>query len=153
MQVIKNPDRKEWGQLLQRPQINHASLEYTVNNVLQEVKKSGDEAVRRFSLMYDKIALDQMEAGADEFIAAEKELSNELKEAIQLAKKNITIVHAAQVENPARIETTPGVTCWRKSVAIEKAGLYIPGGSAPLFSTILMLGIPAKIAGCKEIIL
>ena len=139
--------------MLKRPAIDSTSLEASVTNILHQVKASGDEALMRFSTIYDKVSVDELLVSTEEVDAASTTISNELKEAIALAKKNIETFHAKQVSTIEKIETMPGVVCWRKSVAIEKVGLYIPGGTAPLFSTILMLSIPAKIAGCKEIVL
>lgn len=153
MQLIKYPDRKVWKKIAERPALDTASLEARVAAILNEVKENGDEAVRRFTLTFDKISLDNIEVTSDEINEANKLLSDELKAAIQQAKNNIQAFHASQVSEVEIIETMPGVKCWRKSLPIEKVGLYIPGGTAPLFSTILMLGIPAKIAGCNDIIL
>jgi histidinol dehydrogenase len=139
--------------LLRRPAIDNSSLEKTVSKILVDVRSNGDSALKKYSLLFDKVELNSLEVTKQEFAEAEKKVSKELKSSIQLAKRNIEKFHLAQREKVKVIETTKGVKCWRKSVAIEKVGLYIPGGSAPLFSTILMLGIPAKIAGCKEIIL
>ncbi len=143
----------DWRAILARPAIDTRSLELSVTNILREVKEEGDEAVRRFSQMFDKVSPDSLEVGETEIAAAGSMLSGELKEAIGLAKRNIEAFHAAQAQVPERMETMPGVACWRRSVAIEKVGLYIPGGTAPLFSTLLMLGVPAGIAGCREIVL
>jgi histidinol dehydrogenase len=153
MQVIKYPDRKMWKELLKRPAINNSSLEIIVSTILRDVKQSKDVAVKKYSSQFDKVHLARFEVSKEEFMRTGKSVNKELKTAIQQAKTNITKFHEAQKEKVNIIETTKGVKCWRKSVAIEKVGLYIPGGSAPLFSTILMLGIPAKLAGCKEIIL
>jgi histidinol dehydrogenase len=153
MQVIRYPEKKDWQRLLQRPLMDHASLESTVGNILKEVRENGDDAVRRFSLMYDKVVVEKSLVQPEEIEAATALLDDSLKSAIQTAKENIETFHAVQKKPVNKIETMPGVTCWRKTVAIEKVGLYIPGGSAPLFSTILMLGIPAAIAGCKEVVL
>ncbi|HXB39797.1 MAG TPA: histidinol dehydrogenase [Bacteroidia bacterium] len=153
MQVIKFPDRKTWKELLKRPTLNNSSLETIVSTILRDVKQYGDAAVKKYSAQFDKLNLEKFEVSKEEFAIATKSVNRELKTAIQQAKSNITKFHEAQKEKVHVIETTKGVKCWRKSVAIEKVGLYIPGGSAPLFSTILMLGIPAKLAGCKEIIL
>lgn len=139
--------------MLKRPAIDSSSLEASVTNILHQVKASGDEALKRFATIYDKVSVAELLVSKEEIDAAAATISNELKEAIALAKKNIEIFHSKQVSAVENVETMPGVVCWRKSVAIEKVGLYIPGGTAPLFSTILMLSIPAKIAGCKEIIL
>ncbi len=136
-----------------RPVIDAAALEQKVKTILNEVKTGGDTAVKFFTKQFDGIALDELLVTEAEIDAAEKELSIELKQAIQQAASNIQAFHEKQVSAVEIIETMPGVQCWRKSVGIEKVGLYIPGGTAPLFSTLLMLAIPAKIAGCKEIIL
>ena len=130
-----------------------ASLEASVSAVLKEVKENGDEAVRRFTTIFDKVVIENLEVSENEIEKAILETSSELKEAIQIAAKNIQTFHEAQLIDEPIIETMPGIQCYRKKIGIEKVGLYIPGGTAPLFSTILMLGIPAKLAGCKEIIL
>jgi len=153
IKTIKYPERSTWVELLKRPSLDSASLEETVNSVLNEVRKNGDNALRAFTNQFDSVDIDKTEVTASEFIQAENNISEELKDAIKLAKNNIEKFHFAQKEEKKVIETTTGVSCWRKSIAIQKVGLYIPGGSAPLFSTILMLGVPAKIAGCSEIIL
>ncbi|MGZ4035733.1 MAG: histidinol dehydrogenase [Bacteroidia bacterium] len=153
MKTIKYPNRSEWAELLKRPALDVSSLEAAVFSVLADVKKNGDKAVKKYTLQFDKVEILNLLVNEEEFISAEKKLSSELKAAIQLAKSNIEKFHIAQKEEIKIVETMPGVMCWRKSVGIEKVGLYIPGGSAPLFSTILMLGIPAKIANCKEVIL
>jgi histidinol dehydrogenase len=153
IKTIKYPERSTWLELLKRPSLDSASLEETVNSVLFEVRKNGDKAIQVYTKQFDKVDIEKTEVDTSEFIQAEKNISEELKNAIQLAKANIEKFHFAQKEEKKVIETTSGVNCWRKSIAIQKVGLYIPGGSAPLFSTILMLGIPAKIAGCSEIIL
>jgi histidinol dehydrogenase len=153
MKTIKYPKQSEWQEILKRPAMNVDSLESIVSSVLTDIKTNGDAAVKKYTLQFDKIAVDNLLVTEAEFIEAEKNVSAELKAAIQLAKSNIEKFHIAQKEEVKIIETIEGVKCWRKSVAIEKVGLYIPGGSAPLFSTILMLGVPAQLAGCKEIIL
>jgi histidinol dehydrogenase len=153
MDTINYPLRNEWSKLLQRPAIDTASLEQTVNEVLLEVQKNGDSAIKKFTLKFDKVQVNQLLVNEGEFEEAEKTCGPELKAAIQLAKNNIKKFHNSQKEEIKYIETVSGVKCWRRSVGIEKVGLYIPGGSAPLFSTILMLGVPATLAGCKEIIL
>jgi len=153
MKTINYPNKSEWAELLKRPTMDISSLETTVATVLSDVKANGDNAVKKYTLQFDKVQVDNLLVTAFEFAEAEKNVSAALKAAIQLAKSNIEKFHTLQKEEPKSIETATGVKCWRKSVGIEKVGLYIPGGSAPLFSTILMLGIPAKIAGCKEIIL
>ncbi len=153
MQIIKHPKKNEWSRLLKRPALDAGSLEASVTNILHQVKASGDEALKRFSTIYDKVSVDELLVSKEEMMAAVDAVSTELKEAIALAKKNIETFHQQQLFPVEKIETMPGIFCWRKTVAIQKVGLYIPGGTAPLFSTILMLSIPAKIAGCKEIII
>jgi histidinol dehydrogenase len=151
--VYLYPEKKKWLKLLQRPALDTSSLEASVANILKEVRLNGDEAVKKFASMFDKVTLNDLTVSEAEINEAVNLVDADLKEAIQSAKANIERFHQAQVVKEPVIETLPGVHCWRKSVAIEKVGLYIPGGSAPLFSTLLMLGIPATIAGCKEIIL
>ena len=153
IQVFKEPKKKDWPSILARPQFDAAPLEVKVREILMAVKQRGDAAISAYTLAFDKIALSNFKLSASAFDAAEKVLTPSLKTAIQLAKVNIEVFHQGQIQKEERIETMPGVWCWRKSVGIEKVGIYIPGGTAPLFSTVLMLGIPAKLAGCKEIIL
>ena len=153
IQVFKEPKKKDWPSILARPQFDAAPLEVKVREILMAVKQRGDAAISAYTLAFDKIALSNFKLSASAFDAAEKALTPSLKTAIQLAKVNIEVFHQGQIQKEERIETMPGVWCWRKSVGIEKVGIYIPGGTAPLFSTVLMLGIPAKLAGCKEIIL
>ncbi|HEY4798747.1 MAG TPA: histidinol dehydrogenase, partial [Bacteroidia bacterium] len=150
MGIIKYPKQEEWKNILARPVIDSSVIEEKVSVILKEVKQNGDSALKNYSLSFGDYWGDVTEKN---IYASEKKISNELKSAILLAKKNIERFHFSQKEKIKIVETAKGVKCWRKSVAIEKVGLYIPGGSAPLFSTILMLGIPARIAGCKEIIL
>jgi histidinol dehydrogenase len=139
--------------ILSRPVMDTARLESKVSEILQGVRTRGDEAVRKFSRLYDRSDPEHLLVDEEEMAAASKAVSSELKAAIRLAATNIETFHRSQVMHSERVETMPGVACWRKSVAIEKVGLYIPGGTAPLFSTLLMLGIPAKIAGCRHILL
>jgi histidinol dehydrogenase len=153
MQTIKYPDKKDWGKILKRPSFDASSLEETVKNILDEVKANGDEALRKFTLQFDNADIIELRVSDTEIDQAEKSLSTELKRAILEAKNNIEKFHAVQLKDIEFVETMPGVQCWRRSVPIEKVGLYIPGGSAPLFSTILMLGVPARLAGCKEIVM
>ncbi len=153
MKTIKNPSKNDWGVLLERPAFDSAALEALVQAVLIDVKNNGDLAIMKYTKEFDKVELADFLVTDADFSAAEENVSVDLKNAIQLAKSNIEKFHNAQKEEIKVVETTEGVLCWRKSVAIEKVGLYIPGGSAPLFSTVLMLGIPAILAGCKEIIL
>jgi histidinol dehydrogenase len=153
MQIFKLPAKSDWKKLLARPVIDADALEKKVRVILDEVRKSGDIAVKFFTRQFDGIALNELLVTETEIDNAEKELSTELKQAIQQAAANIKLFHGKQIAAVEIIETMPGVQCWRKSIGIEKVGLYIPGGTAPLFSTLLMLAIPATIAGCKEIIL
>jgi len=153
IQVFKEPAKKDWPSILARPQFDAAPLEAKVREILMAVKQSGDAAISAYTLAFDNVALSNFKLSAEKIEAAEKAITPSLKTAIQLAKVNIEVFHQGQIQKEERIETMPGVWCWRKAVGIEKVGIYIPGGSAPLFSTVLMLGIPAKLAGCKEIIL
>lgn len=153
MKVFNNPTEAAWNELLLRPQIELGFLESSVRNIINRVRKSGDQALRELTLQFDKVQTGELQVTKEEFIQGEKALSSDLKEAIRTAASNIEKFHAAQKRDVMEIETTPGVRCWRKGVPIDKVGIYIPGGSAPLFSTVLMLGIPAKLAGCKEVIL
>ena len=153
IQVFKEPKKKDWPSLLARPEYDANPLQAKVREILLAVKQRGDAAISAYTLAFDKVALSNFKLTADKIEAADKALTPCLKTAIQLAKVNIEVFHSAQIQKEERIETMPGVWCWRKSVGIEKVGIYIPGGTAPLFSTVLMLGIPAKLAGCKEIIL
>lgn len=153
MQIIKFPERKDWQQLLQRPYQDDSAVLQTVQHILDEVRVNGDDAIRAFTRKFDGVALTEIKISEKEIEDAASQLSEELKTAIGQAKKNIETFHKAQIAPPEIIETMPGIKCWRKNIGIDKVGLYIPGGSAPLFSTVLMLGIPAILAGCKEIIL
>jgi len=153
MQIIKYPGRNDWDEILRRPSFDSSSLEETVKNILAEVRANGDEAVRKFTLQFDKAHITDLRVSDKEIDEAARSISGELKQAIVTAKNNIEKFHAVQLEKIEFVETLPGVQCWRRSTPIEKIGLYIPGGSAPLFSTILMLAVPATLAGCKEIIL
>jgi histidinol dehydrogenase len=153
MQLFIEPNYSDWSAIIARPSIDATRLQEKVNAIINEVMLSGDEAIKKFTLQFDQVALNEIKINDATIAAAENALTQGLKTAIQLAKVNIEVFHKSQVQQVERIETMPGVWCWRKSVGIEKVGIYIPGGSAPLFSTVLMLGIPAKMAGCKEIIL
>nr|WP_320059047.1 histidinol dehydrogenase [uncultured Bacteroides sp.] len=153
MILINYPDRDQWPEILQRPALDTANLFDTVQTIIDRVKKEGDKAVLTYESMFDKVELDTFTVSDEEIAEAEALVSVELKAAIYLAKKNIETFHAAQRFEGKKIETIAGVTCWQKAVGIEKVGLYIPGGTAPLFSTVLMLAVPAKLAGCKEIVL
>ncbi len=153
MELINYPPKENWNTILKRPSIDLKELEFNVSSILDDVKANGDKAVKRYALQFDKVTLNSFQVSAEEISASENEISSELKAAIIQAKTNIQKFHTSQKEEIKIVETIPGVKCWRKNVAIEKVGLYIPGGSAPLFSTVLMLGVPATLAGCKEIIL
>jgi len=153
MQIIKYPQKSDWAQILSRPTFDNSALFETVQNVLDDVRIRCDEAVKEYELQFDKVELSDLQVPENEMEEAEKGVSEELKSAILLAKANIEKFHTAQRQNLPKVETMQGVTCWQKAVAIEKVGLYIPGGTAPLFSTVLMLAVPAQIAGCKEIVL
>jgi histidinol dehydrogenase len=153
MKIILNPLQEALPELLQRPVMDHAALQTVVQGVLDAVRTGGDKAVASYTKQFDSVTIDDLQVSEAAINEATLSLEPALKEAIQLAAKNIRCFHEAQVNAPVTIETMPGVRCWRKTVGIDKVGLYIPGGSAPLFSTVLMLGIPAVIAGCKEIIL
>ncbi|MCD7935347.1 MAG: histidinol dehydrogenase [Tannerellaceae bacterium] len=153
MEIIKYPQRTDWDNLIKRPALDVSGLFDTVKTVLDEVKQEGDAAVKRYGEKFDKVTLSSLVVSEEEFAEADNQIPEELKEAIRTAKENIETFHASQQFKGGKIETTPGVTCWQKAVAIEKVGLYIPGGTAPLFSTVLMLAVPARIAGCREIVL
>jgi histidinol dehydrogenase len=153
MNILKYPPQHQWPALLARPVMNLQEIEKIVAPVLQQVKLTGNQAVKAYTLQFDKVELTDLQVSPAEIQEAQHLVNPALKEAIALAATNIEKFHRAQESAVQKIETQPGVLCWRKNVAIEKVGLYIPGGTAPLFSTVLMLGIPAKIAGCKEVIL
>jgi histidinol dehydrogenase len=152
-QIIINPPKDSWVQLLRRPAIENHMLEDKVHTILTDVKANGDEAVKKYTAMFDGTLPDTLQVTAAEIAAAGVLISDELKAAIAIAQNNITTFHTAQKAMVQQIETMPGVVCWRKSVAIDKVGLYIPGGTAPLFSTLLMLAIPAAIAGCRQVVM
>lgn len=153
MQMIKSPARTQWKELLQRPYVDNNTVIASVQGILNDVKQRGDAAIKELSQKFDGVLLEEFAVNKEEIAEAESKLSIELKNAIQQAKENVERFHKVQLPNEEVVETMPGIQCWRKSVGIEKVGLYIPGGTAPLFSTVLMLGIPAGLAGCKEIIL
>jgi histidinol dehydrogenase len=153
MQVIINPEQKDWNAILQRPYADNTTVLQTVNEILADVRSRGDKAVRDLTRKFTGVAMENFLVSEEEIETAAEGLPQELKEAINQAKKNIEIFHQAQLAGTNVIETMPGVHCWRKAIGIEKVGLYIPGGTAPLFSTVLMLAVPAKLAGCREIIL
>ena len=153
MKVFNETSYNEWASIIARPVIDAAHLNEKVNTIITEVVVGGDDAIKKLTLQFDGISIQELKVSAEKIATAENLVTAGLKTAIQLAKVNIEIFHNSQIQKVERIETMPGVWCWRKSVGIEKVGIYIPGGSAPLFSTVLMLGVPAKMAGCKEIIL
>lgn len=153
MILISNPDKFQWQEILKRPVMNTENLFDTVRSVIDRVKAEGDCAVLDYEKKFDKVVLTSLAVSEEEQQEAENLVSEDLKAAIRLAKQNIETFHAAQRFEGKKVQTRPGVTCWQKAVAIEKVGLYIPGGTAPLFSTVLMLAVPARIAGCKEIVL
>ena len=153
MKLIKYPSKEQWAELLKRPALNTESLFDTVRSIIDKVKAEGDKAVLEYEAAFDKVTLSALAVSPKEIQAAGALVSDDLKVAISLAKQNIETFHSSQRFVGKKVETMKGVTCWQKSVGIEKVGLYIPGGTAPLFSTVLMLAVPAKIAGCKEIVL
>ncbi len=153
MKTYINPDKNSWSKLLERPTKTVDDIENTVNLVFEDVKRNGDKAILKYTSMFDGVTLDNFKVSIDEFERAEEKISSDLKEAIQTAKANITKFHTAQKTNRIEVETMSGVSCWQEKRAIDKVGLYIPGGTAPLFSTVLMLAVPANIAGCSEILL
>jgi histidinol dehydrogenase len=153
MKTVKYPATEEWEALQQRPVLDMTALFDVARTVLDDVRTGGDAAVKRYGEKFDRVSLDRLEVSPEEMREAEALLPDALKKAIRVAHDNIAAFHAAQRFEGVKVETMPGVTCWQKAVPIEKAGLYVPGGTAPLFSTVLMLAVPARIAGCREIIL
>ena len=153
MNVIEFPPREKWAEIIKRPVMDTRQLAPAVANILENVRVNGDAALREYSRRFDVVGLDGLAVSEDEFLAAETAVPTQLKHAIGVAKVNIEKFHATESELFTTIETTPGVKCWKRDLPIEKVGLYVPAGSAPLFSTVLMLAIPAKLAGCREIIL
>lgn len=153
MRIIKYPSRDDWKEIIERPRLDVSQLNATVANVLQDIRVKGDEAVKFYEEKFDHVQLSSLAVSAEEMEEAGRLVSQELKDALTLAHGNIARFHESQKFEGEKVETCPGVNCWQKSVPIEKVGLYIPGGTAPLFSTVLMLATPAKIAGCKEIVL
>lgn len=151
MQLIKYPQQKDWEELLKRPSQNLDAIKATVQSIINDVKNNGDAAIKNYTKQFDGVELKSFELTSIEWNTAES-INDELKQAIKTSIKNISAFHKSQIEDIKKIETMPGITCWRKSVPVEKVGLYIPGGTAPLFSTLIMLAVPAVIAGCKEII-
>ncbi|HZY77915.1 MAG TPA: histidinol dehydrogenase [Cyclobacteriaceae bacterium] len=153
MRTVIDPPKSEWPSLCQRPSLELEFLDSTVKNIINRVKLSGDDALKEFASRYEKVQLDKIELTKKEIETASNSIGQELKDAIETAANNIRKFHESQRREFQKVETTPGVTCWRKAVPIDRVGIYIPGGTAPLFSTVLMLAIPAAIAGCKEVIL
>lgn len=153
MKTYFNPEPKDWANILTRPIFNVSDLYEKVRDILTTINSDGDKALKEFTARFDGVVLDDFVVSHQEITNAKKTLKRELKEAISIAAQNIQIFHEAQKPEYKKLETTPGVFCWQKQAAIEKVGLYIPGGTAPLFSTVLMLAIPAQIAGCQEIIM
>ena len=153
MKKILNPDKKDWSEMLRRPTQNVETLFENVGTILKNVKANGDKAVLGYEEQFDKVKLEALAVTPEEIKEAEAQVPIELKVAILLAQRNIYTFHKKQKFEGKKVETMEGVTCWQKAVGIEKVGLYIPGGTAPLFSTVLMLAVPARIAGCKEIVL
>ena len=153
METILYPRREEWKEIVERPHLDVSQLTATVRSVLDDIKARGDEAVREYELKFDRVQLESLAVSQAEMDEAETLVDDDLKAAIQLAHDNIKTFHESEKFVGQKVSTQPGVTCWQKSVAIEKVGLYIPGGTAPLFSTVLMLATPAKIAGCRDIVL
>ncbi len=153
MRIIKYPSHDDWKEIIERPRLDVSQLNATVANVLQDIQAKGDEAVKFYEEKFDHVKLSSLAVSAEEMEEAGRLVSQELKDALTLAHGNIARFHESQKFEGEKVETCPGVNCWQKSVPIEKVGLYIPGGTAPLFSTVLMLATPAKIAGCKEIVL
>ena len=153
MKLINNPDKSQWDELLKRPVLDTENLFGTVRGILDRVRAEGDRAVLACEAQFDHVELASLVVTEAEMDEAEALVSEELKEAIRMARQNIETFHAAQRFTGVPVQTQPGVTCWQKAVPIEKVGLYIPGGTAPLFSTVLMLAVPARIAGCREIVL
>ena len=153
MQVFKYPTREDWNSLLKRPSFDSTLLFGSVQKVLDDVRTRGDKAVKEYTKQFDNVLLESIEVTKEEIAEAEKSVSVNLKQAIEMARRNIWKFHSEQQQELPEIQTSPGVYCWQKAIAIEKVGLYVPGGTAPLFSTVLMLGIPAGIAECREVIL
>lgn len=153
MQKIDNPERENWDKIVKRPTVQIDDVESTVTEVFNEVRSKGDIALGKYTSLFDGVQLDEIQVGDSEIQQANNVVGDSLKEAIDIAKNNILAFHSAQKTERVEVHTTPGVTCWQEKRPIEKVGLYIPGGTAPLFSTILMLAIPAQLAGCKEVIL
>ena len=153
MQIIRYPSKQDWAGITERPAIENGMLRKQVGKIIADVRKTGDRALKRYARKFDGVDLKKLSVGQKEIAAAEKNVSDSLKTAINIAIENIRRFHSVQVEEIKKIETMEGVECWRRPTPMKRVGLYIPGGSAPLFSTVLMLGIPAQIAGCSEVVL
>jgi len=153
MNIEINPERNEWSKLIERPAVSNEHIQPLVKEVFAIVRKNGDKALQKYTQLFDHIAIDDFKVSATQIAAAEQMVAEPLKKAIQIAAQNIRAFHSSQENKAEKIETTKGVICWQEARPIERIGIYIPGGTAPLFSTVLMLAIPAKIAGCKEIVL
>lgn len=153
MRIVRYPEREVWKKIFERPHTDISALNGVVDDILDDVRNNGDEAVRRCELRFDGVSLQSLAVTEGEIENAVRSVDAELKEAIELAHSNIERFHMAQRTTEHKVETMPGVSCWQKSVAIQKVGLYVPGGTAPLFSTVLMLATPARIAGCDDIVL
>jgi histidinol dehydrogenase len=153
MQIIRYPSKEDWAGILERPAIENGMLRKQVGKIIADVRKTGDRSLKRYSKKFDGVDLKKLAVGQKEIMAAENNVSESLKSAINIAIENIKRFHIVQVEEIKKIETMEGVECWRRPTPMKRVGLYIPGGSAPLFSTVLMLGIPAHIAGCSEVVL
>lgn len=153
MKISINPSRETWPELLRRPLLDVTDLHEQVGKILSDIRTRGENSLREYTLRFDKVQVEQWQISGEEFDKAGQTLSKELKDAIQVAAENIRTFHKVQIPEARKIETTPGVFCWQKAVPIGSVGLYIPGGTAPLFSTVLMLAVPAKLAGCSEIVL
>jgi histidinol dehydrogenase len=153
MTIYRFPSGDTWPELLKRPSIDHSVLDEKVNAILLDVKKNGDKALRKYTAEFDKANLEKLEVTDQEKYFALNQIDTKVFDAMKLAAENITTFHKKQIQQPEKVETMPGIICWRKNVGIEKVGLYIPGGTAPLFSTVLMLAIPAVLAGCREIVI
>ncbi len=153
MQIIKNPNKNEWSEILKRPTQTVGDIEGTVNAIFQDVSLNGDNAIRQYTSKFDSVLLESNVVTSEEIDEAIQKVPQKLQDAIKQAKENIEVFHKVQKTPKVEIETTGGVQCWQEKRPIQKVGLYIPGGTAPLFSTVLMLAVPAQIAGCKEIVL
>lgn len=153
MKIYRYPTPQNWKEITERPHLDVSLLNNTVSMVLNDIRKRGDQAVKDYEKRFDHVCLDHLDVSSEEMEEAEELVAQELKDAIKLAHQNISRFHESQRFETTKVETAPGVTCWQRSVPIQKVGLYIPGGTAPLFSTVLMLATPARIAGCEEIVL